>query len=224
MIENFNEIEQFMEFEKGHFYKFSCLVRNTDGENKLYQEGYSNVNKNILIKTWCIDSQEYYNKIKNEMKELCNMTGARLYIGLDRKNQLKVVQECLKGLSDIMVNYCMGSSIPSAKSLNKFFASKTSVAETSDHSHRTLMWDVDTQEEVFLESVLYYIKANGQTPMVLTTRKGYHVVCYKKFNCQSWGKDCVENFNKLTGEEIDFEEYNKLVNMKPNELGLVYAK
>ena len=90
-INNFPVIEQFLEFEQGTFYKFELLVRNTDGNNPLYQEGYSNTNKNILIKSWYVDSKEYYEKIKHEMINLSNLTGARLYMTLDRKSNLKLV-------------------------------------------------------------------------------------------------------------------------------------
>ena len=48
-ISNFKVIDSFLQFEQGFFYKFELLVRNTDGRNPLFQEGYSNTNKNILI-------------------------------------------------------------------------------------------------------------------------------------------------------------------------------
>ena len=65
-ISNFKVIDSFLQFEQGFFYKFELLVRNTDGENELFPERCSNTNRNILIKSWYIDSKEYYEKIKHE--------------------------------------------------------------------------------------------------------------------------------------------------------------
>ena len=49
MINNFSIIDNFLQFEDGTFYKFELLVRNTDGNNILYQKGYSETNKNIFF-------------------------------------------------------------------------------------------------------------------------------------------------------------------------------
>ena len=77
MIDNFKTIEKFLKFEEGTFYKFELLIRNTDGNNVLYENAYSNTNKNILIKSWYVDNNEYLQKIKNEMITMANLTGAR---------------------------------------------------------------------------------------------------------------------------------------------------
>ena len=62
MINNFNVIDNFLQFEEGTFYKFELLVRNTDGENELFPERCSNTNRNILIKSWYVDTKDYYEK------------------------------------------------------------------------------------------------------------------------------------------------------------------
>ena len=67
MIDNFKVIDKFLQFEEGTFYKFELLVRNTDGKNILFPERVSNTNRNILIKSWYVDTKDYYEKIKHEM-------------------------------------------------------------------------------------------------------------------------------------------------------------
>ena len=222
MIDNFNVIENFMQFEKGTFYKFECLVRNTDGDNILYEQGYSKTNKNILVKSWYVDNKEYYDKIKQEMIKMCNLTGGRLYITLDRKNNIKLVQELIHGLTDTLCDMIQGKEI-GIKALSKMFASKTSVKETSDKKTKTIMFDVDTKDTRYLNAICEYIKYKKQEPFTLLTKKGYHVFCYKKFDHSDWL--AISNTNATFYYHNPEEKYfnvDEYVSVKDNELGLVY--
>lgn len=227
MIDNFHVIDSFLQFEEGSFYKFELLVRNTDGENDLYEEGYSNVNKNILIKSWCVDSESYYEKIKHEMITLANITGARLYVTLDRKDNRKLVQSIARRFFDLSMAIVEGSN-PAIKGISKAFASETSKVENSCKDKRTIMFDVDTKEGIVLEAIICYIRSKEEIPHILETRKGYHVFCYRKFDSSNWEQDVVQAFiDTYTGQRVeDIERLVHLVkenvSMKPNELGLVY--
>jgi hypothetical protein len=227
MIDNFHVIDSFLHFEEGSFYKFELLVRNTDGENDLYEEGYSKTNKNILIKSWYVDSEAYYEKVKHEMITLANITGARLYVTLDRKDNRKLVQSIARRFFDLSMAIVEGSK-PAIKGIAKAFASETSKVENSCKDKRTLMFDIDTKEGIALEAVICYIINKGEIPCVLETKKGYHVFCYRKFDSSNWEQDVVQAFiDTYTGQKV--EDFVKLahlvkenVSMKPNELGLVY--
>lgn len=227
-INNFSVIDQFLEFEQGTFYKFELLVRNTDGSNPLFQEGYSNKNKNTLIKSWYIDSQEYYSRMKHEMITLADLTGARLYVTLDKKDNVKLVQSLVHNFTNTLVGITNGQT-PSIKSISKNLASETSKVENSRKSSKTIMFDVDTKDIKVLDALTFYIRNNKQYPYILETKKGYHIFCYKKFNTDNWEQDIVEAFLKeyrKTTTVEDLEELTHLVkeyvSMKPNELGLVY--
>ena len=169
-INNFPIIDNFLQFEKGSFYKFELLIRNTDGNNPLYQEGYSNTNKNILIKSWYIDTKEYYEKIKHEMITLADLTGARLYMTLDRKRSFKVVQNLSCAFLDLLSGFTT-STEPTIKKIHKTFASETSKKEASEHNFRTIMFDVDTTKDTILDAVVNYIESKGQNAYILTTKK-----------------------------------------------------
>ena len=228
MIDNFAVIENFMQFEKGTFYKFECLVRNTDGENILYEEGFSKTNKNILVKSWYVDNAEYYNKIKQEMIKMCNLTGARLYITLDRKSNVKLVQELIHALTDTLCDMIQGKEI-GIKSLSKIFASKTSVKETSDKKFKTIMFDIDTKDVDTLDCIQLYIENKGQKPYILETKKGYHVFCYRKFDICKWQQESIDIWVDYCKDNCTLEQVQSLthsikeyVSVKDNELGLVY--
>lgn len=227
MINNFNVIDNFLQFEEGTFYKFELLVRNTDGENILFPERASNTNKNILIKSWYVDNKEYYEKIKHEMITLSNLTGARLYVTLDRKDNVKLVQSLIHAFTDTLCTICNGQK-PSIKNIAKTFASETSKVENSNKATKTIMFDVDIKEGIVLEALICYIRGNEQIPYILETKKGYHVFCYRKFNISNWQQDVVQSFiDTYTGNKVeDFVKLTHLVkenvSVKENELGLVY--
>ena len=223
-------IDNFLQFEEGTFYKFELLVRNTDGENILFPERCSNTNRNILIKSWYVDTKDYYEKIKHEMVTLSNITGARLYVTLDRKDNVKLCQSLIKAYTDDLVAI-VNSQKPSIKSISKTFASETSKVENSSKSTKTIMFDVDTKDRDILEPVISYIISKGQEAFVLDTKKGYHVFCYRKFNLADWLDFCVNDHFKLVKFEDAISEkdyktsytarFKELVSVKENELGLV---
>ena len=231
MINNFPIIDTFVQFEEGSFYKFELLIRNTDGNNELYQEGYSKTNKNILIKSWYVDTREYYEKIKHEMITMANLTGARVYMTLDRKDNVKLVQSLIHSFTDALCAICNGQK-PSIKKISKIFASETSKVENSSKTTKTLMWDVDSSDVEVVNHVHEYIRSKGQEPFTLKTKKGYHVFCYRKFDHRDWLDWCVEhNFKHTEFEdavaEKDFKSsyknrFKEIVSVKENELGLVY--
>lgn len=234
MIDNFPVIDNFLQFKEGTFYKFELLVRNTDGNNVLYQDGFSNTNKNILVKSWYIDSESYYEKIKYEMVTLANLTGARLYVTLDRKDNVKLMGNLLHSITDTLVNSYKGN-IPAIKSIIKIMASETSKVENSCKDTKTIMFDVDTTDTEIVDLVKGYIEHNKQVPYILKTKKGYHIFCFKKFNHSDWLDDMTcayvrDKENELSqGEYLDsfqvyeYREYiSDRVSVKENELGLVY--
>ena len=239
MINNFNVIDNFLQFEEGTFYKFELLVRNTDGHNDLYQEGYSKTNKNIVIKSWYVDNKDYYEKIKHEMITMANLTGARIYITLDRKDNVKLVQGVLHSFTDSICAMLKGQK-PAIKNLSRTFASETSKEINSSSKFRTIMFDIDTRDESIKNIIVNYIemehvnKAKEVCPRVkahvLETKKGYHIFCYRKFDYSDWFNYCLEKYLKSKyGDGIHKDKikeladfFKKSVSVKSNELGLVY--
>lgn len=240
MIDNFDTIEQFMKFEPGTFYKFESLVRNTDGKNDLFEEGESETNKNILIKSWYVDNQKYYERIKPQMIKMAELTGARIYITLDKKSNAKLVQELLHRCTDYLCEMLQGKEI-GIKTLSKMFASCTSVDTTSAKHGRTIMFDVDTSNRILLEELVHYIEQErfnnkGEKieikAYILKTRKGYHVFCRRLFDTSRWQQQLLELIMErykwletpIPEAELAAKAIEEIqqVSMKPNELGLVY--
>lgn len=234
MINNFDVIDSFLIFREGYFYKFEALVRNTDGPNPLFYEGISNTNKNILIKNWYIDNQEYYEKMKPQMKALCDMTGARLYVTLDRKENNKLI-ECIYDKTNEMVKGLIHGVNYGTKKINKLISSCSSLVQSSDKTSKTLMFDIDTKDDLALQVIKVYLKEKQAKPFILETIKGYHVVFYKKFDTEVWelsARYCYEQYldkyNLLDNYDKKYildDATNHIftnITLNPNQLGLVY--
>lgn len=222
MIDNFKQIEQFMQFDSDSFYKFEALIRNTDGENPLWYDGISNSNKNILIKNWYVNSQEYYDRIKHEMRVLCDLTGARLYVTLDRKSQSKLLRVILQNVTELVLASLQGDAI-GIKKLNKILASTTSLIDTTCKGHRTIMFDVDSADVRYLYLVSAYIESHTDNYFILPTKQGYHVFCFKTFNSSNWAKSMLRWIeDKPEYSDITEQGIENNISMKPNQLGLVY--
>lgn len=217
MIDNFEIIENhLLNFHLGQYYKFEALVRNTDGNNPLYCEGCSNTNKNILIKSWWIEDGKYYSRIKNEMKTLCDMTGARLYVVLDRMDLKKTLTNLYKLSSDLLVSsYVVGSDTnPSPKTVLKLTGTASSIKESSNKDSRMWMFDVDSKDPDLLD----YIQCACQPckHFVLESVKGYHV-CVFKSNGRFFNKEVFYTQYPYLWEKKD------LWSLSENSMGLVYV-
>lgn len=196
-IDNFLEIENFMTFKEGSFYKFELLARNTDSDTNVvlldpYTDGKP---KNFNIKEWYVDSLEYYHKVKHEMKGLAELTGTRLYMVLDRKDKRKLGINAIRSLIDITYEFPENS-----RKVFKVIDSESSKKEASEHDLRTVMWDVDIKESIIVEALDDYIISKGLKSYIIESKKGFHVFCYKKFNTSNWEQEVIDTYRKVHKE------------------------
>ena len=156
------------------------------------------------------------------MVTLSNITGARLYVTLDRKDNVKLVQNLLHSYTDSLVAICNGQK-PSIKNLSKVFASETSKVENSSKGTKTIMFDVDTKNSNVVNAIQDYIYRKNQQPYTLQTKKGYHIFCYRKFDLRDWEKYSQEKYELYCKEVNEIpHDIKEFVSVKENELGLVY--
>ena len=163
------------------------------------------------------------------MMTLCDMTGGRLYLTLDRKSNKKLLQQLLKGISNKYIDYTNGCET-TIKSISKLFASKTSVKEVSDKEYKTIMFDIDTKDNVVLECIKCFILNNGLIPYILETKKGYHLFCYRKdLSLDKWLINASDLFIRTFFSALNTDLVENLVHelthnvtVNSNQLGLVY--
>lgn len=226
MINNFERIEKYLlNFTKGCYYKFEAIIRNKDGENKLASNPGS-----TSIKYWLIDSEESYKKIKPIMIHFCDITGARLYVALDKKSTQKTFVNVLKTLTELIGDIVYGVEY-SIHKLNKIIASETSKKENTDRlNSKTWMIDIDTKQEWIIQAVEDFCGDNYIC--TLDTPNGFHVITKKNFGKDRF-KDCLETYlvhqaGKVENTQILIDVYVKtaleIIELKGNSLGLAYMK
>lgn len=231
IFDNFNTIEQnLLNFTNDDcYYKFEAIIRSKDGENALA----TNPNSTSL-KYWLIDSEESYQKLKPVMKKFCDVTGARLYVALDKKSLKKTFVNTLKTFTEVVCDITYGVNY-SVQKLNKVIASETSKKENTankllDNNIRTWMIDVDTKISWIVEAVKDFCQDNYICS--LETPNGFHIITKKNFGKDRF-KDCLETHlihqaGKYAKTQKDINTYVKValdyIGLKENALGLVYRR
>ena len=105
-IDNFDAIKEHLKFEKpGDIYVVHVMFRVKDLRNEVEKACYlSHEETQRLIKTYYIDSFEYFDKKRPAMIDLANQNKARVYFTMTRKNRLTCNRVILKKLVDEVDN------------------------------------------------------------------------------------------------------------------------
>jgi hypothetical protein len=188
-IDNTQFINTICEWKPNTFYKFSCLCREKDGNIKI--TAYSG--KEIIVKDWFISSEKQLNKHLTDMIMYCDTFNARLYMTIDRKSTIKLINNSIKHLLDLneqLVNQIINTSDVfdtnneiGASKLLKTFSSCASKTDTTDHSNKKWLYDIDTKDERIINEIRQFI--NNQTPekiIELETKNGFHFIVNRKYD------------------------------------------
>lgn len=102
LVDNIDVIrERILKFDnKGDYYVVHILKRKKDGQSD-FAKGDDDAR---LIKTYYIDSLEYFDRKIGQIKNLCFLNGARAYIMPQRRNRLATNRAMLKKLVDEVDN------------------------------------------------------------------------------------------------------------------------
>ena len=138
-INNFYQLENLLEFKDGSYYKFFALIRAKDNSGVIDTKERGE----IFVRQWFVDSQTSLLKYREDMLNLCDATGARLYVTTDRKSVKKTIFKMQEQLQDMIKQYAFGVENPvSIRKLSKFSSSASSLAECSDGNKYWLI-DID---------------------------------------------------------------------------------
>lgn len=187
MIDNFSIIKPFLTFENEHeFYEIMILERKKD------KKEVGNEHQSVrLIKNYCIENIQYFERKENEIKTLCDMFGARAYINLSVKNHEKVAYEILLKLSVALKSRQFNQK--------NIFES----AAGSSHSDRPV-WVIDIDGNANLDMIKDFI--NKTQPigekilLTLPTKNGFHFIT-KRFDAKVFN----DYFHNLTNEDFSVE-------------------
>ena len=182
LVDNFDKVKNVVQWKPEQtYYKFVALIRAKD-----YKDGERPVlldkeKQECFVRQWLVDSEEYFDRVKEDMKTVVEMFRCRLYMTLDRKSTMKTLIAARDVVNRQLDSY-LGVKEPqvSVKMFNKLVPSVTQLAESSDRDGRRWMFDVDTKDV----NVLNVVKKLCGTDYLesFETKNGYHVVADKKFD------------------------------------------
>lgn len=227
LVDNFDKVKNVVQWKPEQtYYKFVALIRAKD-----YKDGERPVlldkeKQEYFVRQWLVDSEEYFDRVKEDMKTVVEMFRCRLYMTLDRKSTMKTLIAARDVVNRQLDSY-LGVKEPqvSVKMFNKLVPSVTQLAESSDRDGRRWMFDVDTKDVNVLNVVkklcgIDYLES-------FETKNGYHVVADKKFDANG-RLLCLKNNGKLAkfDDSVFNENEKKLlreseVEVKANSLVLV---
>lgn len=227
LVDNFDKVKNVVQWKPEQtYYKFVALIRAKD-----YKDGERPVlldkeKQECFVHQWLVDSEEYFDRVKEDMKTVVEMFRCRLYMTLDRKSTMKTLIAARDVVNRQLDSY-LGVKEPqvSVKMFNKLVPSVTQLAESSDRDGRRWMFDVDTKDV----NVLNVVKKLCGTDYLesFETKNGYHVVADKKFDANG-RLFCLKNNGKLAkfNDSLFNENEKKLlreseVEVKANSLVLV---
>lgn len=227
LVDNFDKVKNVVQWKPEQtYYKFVALIRAKD-----YKDGERPVlldkeKQECFVRQWLVDSEEYFDRVKEDMKTVVEMFRCRLYMTLDRKSTMKTLIAARDVVNRQLDSY-LGVKEPqvSVKMFNKLVPSVTQLAESSDRDGRRWMFDVDTKDV----NVLNVVKKLCGTDYLesFETKNGYHVVADKKFDANG-RLFCLKNNGKLAkfNDSVFNENEKKLlreseVEVKANSLVLV---
>jgi len=184
-INNFYQLENLLEFKEGSYYKFIALIRAKDNSGVIDTKERGE----IFIRQWFVDSNQSLLKYREDMLNLCDATGARLYVTTDRKSVKKTIFKMQEQLQDIIKQYAFGAENPvSIRKLSKFSSSASSLAECSDGNKYWLI-DIDKNgdTEITENQVEQIVKDfehifSDKKVIKFKTPNGYHVLIKRDFD------------------------------------------
>lgn len=167
MIDNFDKIKELLKFDNNdQFYFLQILQRKKDHKDTQKVNGTNNNSR--LVKAYYIDSLEYYNFIKPEVIQLCDLFNARAGINLNRRSYEKMALQHLKKVTDQIIN----------KSFSKACKAYNSVVGAyNNDSNKT--WILDIDDEQISPLMLKHIEYHCQPKMEVDFDKVGIPVSYK---------------------------------------------
>ena len=212
-IDNFDIIKKHLDFKSPlDRYIVHILRRPKDCEELANQLGSNEAQR--LIRTYYIDSLEYFEKKIPAMKELCHSCNARAYIIPQVKDNFECLLNLGKKIFDTIQN--KNYSVKPEHLIRQAYCEY--------HKSRKKVWilDLDDEEmygwklEQVVELVKKWLKEVGKSEddmYVVPTKHGYHIIT-SPFNLQAANKECDmmfegvkkfirQDFDKIVGKGTD---------------------
>lgn len=206
VLDNFDKLQNILQFTDNSYYKFSVLLRNKDNAE------IKNA-KQDAIKSWLCSSFEQINIFKNEMINICRAFNGRLYVNLDRGSTIKTLLEIKKYIDTQIEQYIFSEDkIINPKIIYRAFESNTDIDKSKDN--KKWLIDID-KKDLLLFTKVKEVLPEQYFEEIFETKNGYHLIYKRKFNISEYLKS-----------DITFDEESKkyIIEYKSNAKTLVYME
>lgn len=206
VLDNFDKLQNILQFTDNSYYKFSVLLRNKDNTE------IKNAKQHV-IKSWLCSSFEQINTFKNEMINTCRAFNGRLYVNLDRGSTIKTLLEIKKYIDTQIEQYIFSENkIINPKIIYRAFESNTDIDKSKDD--KKWLIDID-KKDLLLFTKVKEVLPEQYFEEIFETKNGYHLIYKRKFNVSEYLKS-----------DITFDEKTKkyIVEYKSNAKTLVYME
>lgn len=172
-VDNFDQIEKLLNFDhEGDFYMLQIMQRGKDQD-----DGRSSSSVRI-IKSYFVNSLEYLESRREEIKALCEFFNARACIVLNKKNHKQV---SLKGL-EIMAHLVAHAEWHTFRSVFETACGQSGACD----GNKTWIVDIDTKDETEVSYVIDTVMKcepfiEDKIVAKIPTVHGYHLIT-KPFN------------------------------------------
>jgi hypothetical protein len=176
MVNNFAQIREYMTFNSpDEFYFLQILQRKKDGPGPDGVQITGTNNKSRAIKSYCVTSKEYLDKIEFEVKHLCDFFNARAMMYVAKRSFKQVA---LKNLVLAADNIEKGN----------YEHTKTNYWSACGKCNMERIWliDVDEEDVPYLQHIKDIICSedmhsgfapNERIIMEVPTKHGFHLIC-----------------------------------------------
>ena len=214
-VDNFDKIENLLDFDGSSIYLVWLVMRNKDGNTQAKGN-----NKNRTIKSYYFQTKEHYQSRKEEIIKICNLFNCRAYICLNKKPIDSVVFNMQDNVTELLKQLFRKDSV----GLNGIIDS--AVMKSGTRGEKRWLVDVDTKDDEFLFNMSTLIRQcrSGYDDVIIDyvpTAHGTHIITHpfdlSQYNTLS---DVVKSMN------TSFEKGNKiqeLPEIKKDCLTLLYA-
>ena len=188
-VDNFDQIKNLLSFnEDGEFYMIQIMQRGKD-----QNDGRSSSSVRI-IKSYFVESIEYLEDRRDEIKKLCEFFNARAVINLNKKNFKQVAMKGLEGMASLIAH----------EEYHKFRSVFESACGQTGACDKNKTWivDVDTNSEDELLDIIGVLSQCEPIDVdkvvdIIPTPHGKHIIT-KPFN--------KKTFSAIYGKPIDIHD------------------
>ena len=184
IVDNFDKVKNVVQWKPEQtYYKFVALIRAKDYKDGEFPVLLDKEKQECFVRQWLVDNEEYFERVKEDMKTVVEMFKCRLYMTLDRKSPMKTLIAARDVINRQLDSY-LGVKEPqvSVKMFNKLVPSVTQLAESSDRDGRRWMFDVDTKDVNVLNVVVNFILKLLKLKMVITLLQIKNLMQMPDFN------------------------------------------